>query len=213
MFKAKLVYLLGFSFLILSGCRLDVRGPLIIDEPFVIRHEVLEGSGDSKEWVIKETPLKRQNTEASIQLRGCCEIILTLKPGSSRRKVYQMTVSNQIQLPENGPFILPARSIGQKFDIKGKLTTHKNQSEVRQKYISCQYQDTETVCEPGRGCYSRPVWKNGIQFIEYYEIFYTYLMEAKFVDAYSQSEVSELARFNGTQEQIETIIQHRGPCH
>lgn len=201
--------LLILGILSIASCRRDLTGTLNLSQNLVIKHEVKEQLGDNETWKTETSTIKPGTYEARISLSGCCDLTLTLNPRSWRKQSYQITLPKNAGLPkEDGHFYLRGHEINQAFDLAGEIKSDTKNSEVVKRYETCQYQDLETICGHN-GCYTHIVWRNGWQWIEYYNRVTTVTMNADFkVLGQNQS----IGQFNGSESLVEKIILYQSPC-
>ncbi|MCS6838552.1 MAG: hypothetical protein NZ480_06860 [Bdellovibrionaceae bacterium] len=197
------------AILTLAGCRTSFQGSLKLFTALPIQHEVQEPWSEEGQshWVTSS--VNPGDYEFKINIYNARHFELILNPKSWRRQIFNIVSSEDVNLPESGPFYIPGRQIQQTFNISGHVTKTIKDGPLRHELQSCMYQDLVTVCGP-KGCEHQWVWKSGYQPVQFNYRFTHIKLVTKFVGDHKEEPL--LGQADTQAELVSKVIHYMGEC-
>jgi len=206
----KAVVLSGVALLSLAGCN-DVEGILNISAPFQIRnkfgnlHGVPAGQFDSKMELDE----------------GDNKIKIEIKAGKDDHQLELKLAAGSSVPSGGGSFSLLGSDINEPFDLSGTVDRQVSESQRYTQRDSCSYSVPVQQCRieiiigprgqriPRRVCGIVYITRYGLQDITRHSVTTTVSVQAAYADSASKAEV---AAFNGSRTDTQSITDYAGPC-
>ncbi len=209
-----LIQILALSILTLGLTSCDpFEGLLQVKKAFTVISTEKSGScggeaGDfnCEQKVNVQIPVGDQN--AKMEFFGRDQVQITLKI-NGRQKLITIDLPKNVNIPQNGEFMISAAELQQGFSIKGGSATNVSDSQPFRGYEQCTYTRYEVVCNVVNNqtvCHEVPRTVYGQQRVEYFNRVTHQNINVNFI------ETSAVASFNGSRSSSQRIYTYKDYC-
>ena len=164
------------------------------------------GNFNCEQKVNVQIPVGDQN--AKLEFFGRDQVQITLKI-DGRKKLITLDLPKNVNIPQNGEFMISAGDLQQGFSIKGGSATNINDSQTFRGYEQCTYTRYEVVCNVVNNqtvCHEVPRTVYGQQRVEYFNRVTHQNINVNFIEA------STVASFNGSRSSSQRIYSYKDYC-
>lgn len=209
-----LIQILALSILTLGLTSCDpFEGLLQVKKAFTVISTEKSGScggeaGDfnCEQKVNVQIPVGDQN--AKMEFFGRDQVQITLKI-DGRKKLITLDLPKNVNIPQNGEFMISAADLQQGFSLKGGSATNITDSQPFRGYEQCTYTRYEVVCNVVNNqtvCHEVPRTVYGQQRVEYFNRVTHQNINVNFIEA------SAVASFNGSRSSSQRIYTYKDYC-
>lgn len=128
---------------------------------------------------------------------------------NGKNKQLNLYLPKKLNLPDNGPFAVSSKDLGQDFGAQGESNTVVTDTQIQRGWEHCTYQRSEVVCYP-QGCYTE--WRTvyGQQQVEFFDRVSNQKISVNFIN---EQNASLLSNFGGERNFSERIYTYKGMCY
>ena len=190
----------------LGACKAKIDGQLTVDQSFDLnlkrKGRTYTVPAGQHEVTIALKKKRRGNHYAELQIKN--------EKGRTQKAQFQFPEGSEIP-KEGGSFSVAAADSGQNVDLEGNIDFERTDSEEREGWEGCWYDDWERYCEidahGNRRCYNRRVSRRGERRVRYF---------VRTEDRHLTSAVSQggevIASFDGERSDSWRVYTYEGYC-
>jgi hypothetical protein len=153
-----------------------------------------------------QIPVGDQNAKLDFLSRDRVRITTDI---NGKKEKITMNLPKNLNVPDNGEFVVTAAELGQSFSIRGGIATHRTDSQTYRGYEQCQYTRYDVICNIVNNqqvCHQEPRTVYGQQPTEYFNRTTAQKIKVNFIGSVL------LAIFDGAKSVSEKIYTYKGQC-